>query len=519
MSQTTDQVEFVQKNRVSRTNRLISWGSSLLIVLVAASYLGFGYFLNQRINLGNERSQIVQMYEAKSLMATAIINYLSDPAGDTVPIENSIDTLILAMDAELGLRSEIRLEVPEFSAVSEGLVVANEKLKLSNTRAGHVVHVNEIIILNNRLNLVAATINKKIDSELSTLAKNFFFALFLAGVSFLLLAYLLTLMRTTIAKISAFTSQIITKLNEGTTLDTPAKQVITDSKLLPGADLLVGETVKLAEMYRGALTKERKLFEEQKILSEKFEATNIELIAAREETFRTAQLSAIGKVAGSVSHEINNPITGILGYIAYVRKKSTDPELVKYLEKAQKEVERIGRIAKSLLVFSRHNVAMPSSKFDLASSVENVAVLAGPQLHDSLVEIDVAHMADLPAVLGRVDEFQQCLLNLVLNARDALKKCTERKIWISARVNGEMIELLVTDSGSGVPESFREHLFQAFRTTKPAGEGSGLGLSVCRELMARMGGSAEFDSSYGPGARFILALPMYSEPGEPLKVI
>lgn len=495
----------------SKASRYISWTSSSLIVLVALSYFVFGYLTNERVKIAGERSQLFQLYEEKSLMGSAIFSYLSDQDGDISDLEQSVFDLTQSIEVSLELRPEILVDVPEFNNVAAGFVVASESLKGALTAEDHREIVSEIILLNNRLNEAVFKVNESINKQLAGLSRYFFFSLALAGFAFLLLAYFLTLMRTTISKISSFTSQIIQKLSTGSIIDMPAKETIAQSKLLPGADLLVGETVKLAEMYRGAIVTERRLFQEQKTLSDKFEATNIELIAAKEETYRTAQLSAIGKVAGSVSHEINNPITGILGYIAYVRKKSTDPELVKYLEKAQKEVERIGRIAKSLLVFSRHNVAMPSSKFDLASSVENVAVLAGPQLHDSLVEIDVAPMGDLPSVVGRVDEFQQCLLNMVLNARDALKKCEERKIWITARVSGENIELLITDSGLGVPKDFREHLFQPFRTTKPAGEGSGLGLSVCRELMARMGGTAEFDPTYGPGARFILSLPIFTE--------
>lgn len=504
-----------EKAETSRVGRFITAVSIALIIVVASSYAALGYIIGARTTIASERSQLLNSYEAKSFVGSAIFDYLGGKTSSSAGLFEATSNFSEAIQKQIEVRPSIVNEVPLFvEAVTDLSKLAQEFERASSDAEIRQV-LDRLIILNDQLNLAAADLNSLINKELKSLAQQFYFVLSLSVIAFVSLSYFLILMRTTFSKISSFTSEIMRRLGEGSTYSLPSRRSLSASRLLPGANLIVGETVKLAQMYQGALVKERELFVEQKEMSDKFEATNIELIAAKEETFRAAQLSAIGKVAGSVSHEINNPITGILGYIAYVRKKSTDEDLIKYLGKAQKEVERIGRIAKSLLVFSRHNAAMPSAKFDLASSVENVAVLAGPQLHEALVEIDVAPLGDLPSVNGRVDEFQQCLLNMVLNARDALKSCDEKKIWITARVNTDKVEVLITDSGKGVAEEFREFLFQPFHTTKPAGEGSGLGLSVCRELMNRMGGSAEFDPSYGPGARFILALPIFIEPVTP----
>jgi signal transduction histidine kinase len=125
-----------------------------------------------------------------------------------------------------------------------------------------------------------------------------------------------------------------------------------------------------------------------------------ELRASREEFARSAQLAAIGRLAGSVSHEINNPVTGVMGYIAYARKHVDDPTVLMYLAKAAREIERIGRIATSLLVFSRHNPRNEPLPFDLSLAVDNVVTLARPQMDDASIRVDVVFEGVATDALG-----------------------------------------------------------------------------------------------------------------------
>jgi two-component system C4-dicarboxylate transport sensor histidine kinase DctB len=281
------------------------------------------------------------------------------------------------------------------------------------------------------------------------------------------------------------------------------------TRLFPGSRLLTDQSHEIAGNFARQTEKQRQLANKNAKLSDRLQKTVTELVDSREEFARSSQLAAVGKVAGSVSHEINNPVTGVLGYLAFIKKRSTDESLVVWIDKAIKEVERIGRIARSLLVFSRHSATMAPAAFDVGPVIDNVVTLVGPQMREAEVEVVVDPITALPQAIGRVDELQQCLLNVLLNARYALLEQPQKKIWIEMNKAGDSIEISIKDSGTGIPAKVQEHLFQPFYTTKPAGQGSGLGLAVAHELMTGMGGSIRFDKAYAPGARFVLSIPLY----------
>jgi C4-dicarboxylate-specific signal transduction histidine kinase len=282
-------------------------------------------------------------------------------------------------------------------------------------------------------------------------------------------------------------------------------------KLFPGAELLAAQSAIISHELTRQVAEQRALVRRNKKLARQLKASIDEMNESRDQFLRNARLAAVGNIAGSVSHEINNPVTGVMGYLAFVRKRNKDEALSIYLDKAIREVERIGRIAKSLLVFSRRSTQPALTPFDIKPSIENVHTLVGISLHEADVALTVRVPENLPLVNGRVDEFQQCLLNLLLNARDAVKDCTEKTVTLSVKKEKDKIHVIVSDTGTGVSPAAQEHLFQPFFTTKAAGQGSGLGLTVTQELMRHMGGSVTFDSHYSPGARFVLTLPVFEE--------
>jgi len=283
------------------------------------------------------------------------------------------------------------------------------------------------------------------------------------------------------------------------------------TKLFPGAELLAAQSALISGEFTRQVKEQRALVTSNRKLAKKLSATIKEMDASRDEFRRGARLAAVGNIAGSVSHEINNPVTGVMGYLAFVRKRNRDESLKIYLDKAMREVERIGRIAKSLLVFSRRSAQPVLTPFDIGPSIDNVKTLVEIPLHEASVSLSVHVPTGLPPVRGRVDEFQQCLLNLLLNARDAVKDSPQKLITVRVKKKLGEIHVVVTDSGTGVSEKAQEHLFEPFFTTKTAGQGSGLGLTVTHELMQRMGGNVVFDASHSPGARFVLTLPIFDE--------
>ena len=300
--------------------------------------------------------------------------------------------------------------------------------------------------------------------------------------------------------------------NEAHTVRVPAR------RFFPGAELLTAQSALISEEFTRQLEKERALARRNKRLAKQLTKSLMEMDRTREEFRRNARLAAVGNIAGSVSHEINNPVTGVMGYLSFVRKRNRDETLTVYIDKAIREVERIGRIAKSLLVFSRRTAQPILTPFELRPSIDNVQTLVGISFHEADVTLTVSVQKELPLVNGRVDEFQQCLLNLLLNARDAVKDSPEKRVSVHVKKIKNEIQIAVTDTGTGVSMAAQEHLFEPFYTSKPAGQGSGLGLTVTRELMQHMGGTVDFDAAHTGGARFILTLPVFVGPKVPSEI-
>jgi len=350
--------------------------------------------------------------------------------------------------------------------------------------------------------------NFTLSEQFATLQLVFQWALGIALFTAAVVMYLIALLYISIHGVMKWNSEVMLIPSVGEKLSELPQVRIRFAKLFPGASQLALESAVISKEFAARAEAQSQLLKKNQRLSARLQVTIDELNESRDEFKRNAQLAAVGKIAGKVSHEINNPVTGVMGYLAFVRKRNTDADLVTYLDKAIREVERIGRIAKSLLVFSRHSAAQPMAPFELGPTIENVQTLVAPQYKEASVTLTIQPEGTIPTVFGRPDELQQCLLNLLLNARDALKPSPVKQVVIRLKHAGDMVKVFVEDTGPGIPPSVQEHLFQAFYTTKPAGQGSGLGLAVALELMERMGGKIIFDPSYTSGARFVLSVPV-----------
>ena len=133
--------------------------------------------------------------------------------------------------------------------------------------------------------------------------------------------------------------------------------------------------------------------------------------------------------------------------------------------------------------------------------------LVGPQKDLQRITIERRFAEDCPPARGEAARLAQVVLNLLLNAADAIQG--EGTITLEVRpIEGGFVELAVADTGPGIPASIREHLFEPFVTTKPPGQGTGLGLAVCHTIIERLGGTIEVDSPPEGGARFVVRLPI-----------
>jgi two-component system NtrC family sensor kinase len=255
------------------------------------------------------------------------------------------------------------------------------------------------------------------------------------------------------------------------------------------------------------------------------EATTRELEAAQAQVVRGERLASVGRLAAGVAHELGNPLSAVLGLLELVREGELEPEeSAEFLARVQRETERMHQIIRDLLDFARHGSpsepqgapARPLPATDLASVVDETLRLLAPQKDMNRVVLERDLQTDLPRVAVDPDACRQVVLNLLLNAVDALdgegRVCVALTALLGSGAQREVL-LQVTDSGPGIDASVRAHLFEPFVTTKPAGAGTGLGLAVVHGLVERAGGRVEADDAApedGGGARFRVWFPASS---------
>jgi C4-dicarboxylate-specific signal transduction histidine kinase len=238
------------------------------------------------------------------------------------------------------------------------------------------------------------------------------------------------------------------------------------------------------------------------------EAANRRLAAAREGLLRSERLAAVGLLAAGIAHEVGNPLGAIAGYAALAREKLDggrgDAALVDdFLARIAAETARIDAIVRGLLDFARPAPSAPTP-VRVAPAVDAAVRLARMQPRCRDVSVRRLGLDGLPPVVADERRLAQVLLNLLLNAADAMGGRGE--VVIAGRAEGGAVVVDVEDSGPGIPEAVRPRIFDPFFTTKEPGQGTGLGLAVCHGIVESFGGSIEAGCAEGGGARLRLTL-------------
>lgn len=277
--------------------------------------------------------------------------------------------------------------------------------------------------------------------------------------------------------------------------------------------------------------------------------TNEELVAARDELIQAARLASVGTLASGIAHEVGNPLAALIGYADLARtralREDQDTELV---DGIREEAERIDRIVRTLLEYARGR-GSASGTMDVPGVIHRVRDLLDTQGKLDRVEASWPEPGtQVPAVTGEAQQLEQILVNLILNALDAMEGSSDRRVSVEVGVEGgevtamparreedppglnymhrrrvsqdresggpdplftarDVVRVTVEDSGPGIPAEHLDRVFDPFFTTKEPGKGTGLGLAICARLAEGMGGRLTVENAPDAGARFIIRLP------------
>jgi signal transduction histidine kinase len=222
---------------------------------------------------------------------------------------------------------------------------------------------------------------------------------------------------------------------------------------------------------------------------------------------QSEKMAAFGQLGAGIAHEVKNPLAGILGFAQLsLRKAEKDSPLYKNLEVIEKETKRCKNIIENLLKFARQE-QVSFQPTDLNQVVDDAVAIVGHQLGIHQVNVVKVLAPGLPAIMGNANQIQQVIMNLLINAEQAMDgKPGEVRVTTQLRSEGQ-IEVRVADTGPGIPKEIQSRLFEPFFTTKPAGRGTGLGLSVSYGIIKDHKGEIFVQSEPGKGAEFIILFP------------
>ncbi len=253
---------------------------------------------------------------------------------------------------------------------------------------------------------------------------------------------------------------------------------------------------------------------------ESLEKANLEIKKAQNDIIRAEKLASVGRLSAGIAHEIGNPIGIVLGYLGLLKQTTTtDDERKDYIDRAEGEINRINLIIRQLLDFSRSSKQEVKniSIHDIIDEVTNI-IKVQPLINN--INVTLMLDAEKDVVCADPNQLRQVLLNLILNAADAIssgEKHEDGEISIKTQtVLGNdpndskkyLLNIQVIDNGPGVSQKNIENIFDPFFTTKEPGKGTGLGLSVCFMIVEQIGGSISVQSTEGKGTTMTVNFPL-----------
>jgi signal transduction histidine kinase len=281
------------------------------------------------------------------------------------------------------------------------------------------------------------------------------------------------------------------------------------------ASMEIPQNIELGSLVNGFLEMEWELASVRDSLEQKVEERTARLAEAQSELLQSAKLASLAQLVSGVAHEINNPLTSILGFSeVLLNRPGTDPALQRPLRMIREEALRVRHLVSNLTSFARQ---APSrmQRIDLRKVLAHLADIRRYQLLANNIYLHLQPAAEPVWVLVDPDKLMQVLLNFILNSEQAIPDGRRRgDVWVSCSEEKGLAWLSVKDNGAGIDPVIRDRIFDPFFTTKPTGQGTGLGLSIAHGVVQQHRGSVLVDSKSGEGSTFLIRLPLGSEQTE-----
>jgi len=227
-----------------------------------------------------------------------------------------------------------------------------------------------------------------------------------------------------------------------------------------------------------------------------------------EQLIVTDRLASVGELVSGVAHELNNPLTGIIGFSELLLGKDVSDDIKEDIKIINREAQRTAAIVRNLLTFARKHKP-EKLPVDINKTIQVVLELRAYEQKVNNIEVNTQFAPDLPEITADGFQLQQVFLNIIINAEHFMIEAHGRgNLTIATKRLGDIIRASFTDDGPGIDKENLGHLFDPFFTTKEVGKGTGLGLSICHGIITEHGGRIYVESELGKGATFVVELPI-----------
>lgn len=233
-----------------------------------------------------------------------------------------------------------------------------------------------------------------------------------------------------------------------------------------------------------------------------------ERIRIQEKAYASSRLTSIGEMAAGIAHEINNPLTSVIGFSHILMKKNIPEGMKDIVVRVNDGAQRVADIVRRLLTFARQKKPERVA-ININNVIEDTLALREYELKTNNVELITELDSNLPMILADAGQLQQVFLNIIINAETALKSVRRRgKLLIRTETKHDTLKVIFRDNGLGIPKENLRKIFEPFFTTGEVGQGTGLGLSLCHGIVTEHNGNIYAKSELGKGAEFTVELPI-----------